>query len=48
MCRQEYLENLFNAFNEGRISTEAYDAAVMNMSNFCDDDDDYLWGGEGD
>lgn len=50
MNTKAYLENLFNAFNEGRISAEAYDAAVINMSDFCDDDedDDYLWGGEGD
>lgn len=37
MTRDEYLENLFNAWNEGRISDEAYDAGVSNIDAFCDD-----------
>lgn len=40
MNKQEYLKNLFNAFNEGRISAEAYDAALLNIDIFCDDDEE--------
>lgn len=45
MKRQEYLENLFNALNEGRISEEAYDAALLNTDVFCDEEDPCLWCG---
>lgn len=40
MNKQEYLENLFKNYCEGKISGEAYDAAVINMSDFCEDDED--------
>lgn len=40
MNKQEYLENLFNAFNEGRISEEAYDAVLQNINIFCDDEEE--------
>ena len=40
MKRREYLKKAFEAFNEGRISEEAYDAMIMNADIFCDDDED--------
>jgi hypothetical protein len=40
MTTNEYLENNQKAFNEGKISAEAYDAALLNMSAFVDDDDE--------
>lgn len=40
MKRSEYLQRAFDAYNEGRISEEAYDSAVMNADVFCDDDED--------
>lgn len=40
MNRSEYLVNLHKSWTSGDISDEAYDAAVMNMDAFCDDDDD--------
>lgn len=45
MKRQEYLENLFNALNEERISEEAYDAALLKTDVFCDEKDPCLWCG---
>lgn len=40
MCKQDYLENLFKKYNEGKISEEAYDAAILNIDAFCEDDDE--------
>ena len=37
MKQEAYLKHLFNSFNQGEISTEAYDAGVMNADAFCDD-----------
>lgn len=37
MTREQYLEHLFEAYNEGRISDEAYDQALMNMDEFVED-----------
>lgn len=37
MTRGEYLRQIFEAYNAGKISADAYDAAVMNADNFCDD-----------
>ena len=42
MKRSEYLQSLAQAYNEGRISIDAYDQALMNIDNFCDDEDDEL------
>ena len=44
MKRSEYLKKAFEAFNEGRISEEAYDAMVMNADIFCEEDDDDRYG----
>lgn len=40
MKRIEYVEELAKAYREGRISEEAYDAALMNIDAFCCDDED--------
>ena len=40
MKRSTYLENLTKAYNEGKISAEAYDAGLMNIDVFCDSEDD--------
>ncbi len=34
------MKRLEEAYAEGRISEEAYDAGIMNADIFCDDDDD--------
>ena len=34
MTKEERLEKLFELLNEGKISEEAYDAAVSNINNF--------------
>ena len=39
ILREEYLRQLFDAYNEGRISAEAYDIAVMNADKFCSEED---------
>lgn len=38
MSKQEYLERLLKALDEGRISAEAYDIAVENIDEFTDED----------
>lgn len=38
MTREEYLESIFKAFNEDRISVEALDAALMNIEAFVNED----------
>lgn len=40
MKRIEYMEELAKAYREGRISEDAYDAALMNIDAFCDDDEE--------
>ena len=40
MKMEEYFKRLQESFDSGRISAEAYDAAVENADIFCDDDDD--------
>lgn len=37
MSRNEYLEEAFKLFNEGKISDSAYDAIVMNVDKFTND-----------
>ena len=38
MSKQEYLESIFKDFYDGLISEDAYDAALMNIEVFCDND----------
>ena len=40
MKTSDYLKTLENALANGRISEEAYDAAIMNLDVFCDDDEE--------
>lgn len=40
VSRNDYLEEAFNLFNEGKISDSAYDAIVMNMDYFTDEDEE--------
>lgn len=42
MTKEEYLKLNFKAFNEGRISSEAFDAALINMEYFIEDDDGFF------
>ena len=44
MKRSEYMKKAFEAFNEGKISEETYDAMVMNADIFCEEDDDDRYG----
>lgn len=44
MKRSEYLRRAFEAYNEGRISDEAYDSMVENADVFCDEDEDDGYG----
>jgi len=37
--KKDYLSMLFDLFNSGEISEEAYDAGVMNADEFCDDEE---------
>jgi hypothetical protein len=39
MKRGEYLSDAFNKYNEGKISAEVYDAIVMNINEFCEDEE---------
>ena len=36
MTREQYLESVQKAYDEGRISEEAYDAAIMNTDDFTE------------
>ena len=38
MKRREYLSDAFNKYNEGKISAEVYDAIIMNINEFCEDE----------
>ena len=40
MTRGEYLRQVAEAYNAGRISADAYDAAVMNADNLCEEEPD--------
>lgn len=40
MSKEKYLEEATKAYNEGRISAEAYDACIANSDIFTDTDDD--------
>lgn len=40
MNRNDYLEEAFRLFNEGKISDDAYDAIVMNVNEFTKEDDE--------
>ena len=40
MSRNEYLEETFKLFNEGKISDSAYDAILMNVDAFTNDEED--------
>ena len=37
MTKSEYLERALDAYDSGKISAEAYDAAIRNANIFCDD-----------
>lgn len=37
MSKEQYLKDLFNKFNSGLLSEEAYDAGVENVGLFCED-----------
>ena len=39
MKRGEYLSDAFNKYNEGKISAEVYDAIIMNINEFCEDEE---------
>ena len=41
MKKSEYLRKAQEAYNNGRISGEAYDAMIENADVFCDEDDEY-------
>lgn len=38
MSRNDYLEEAFRLYNEGKISDSAYDAIMMNIDVFTEDD----------
>lgn len=40
MSRNDYLNEAFKLFNEGKISDSAYDAIVMNVNVFTEDDEE--------
>lgn len=40
MSRNDYLEEAFRLYNEGKISDSAYDAIVMNVNEFTKEDDE--------
>ena len=39
MSRNDYLNEAFKLFNEGKISDDAYDAIVINVDVFTEDDE---------
>jgi hypothetical protein len=39
MSRNDYLNEAFKLFNEGKISDSAYDAILMNVNNFTEDNE---------
>ena len=40
MSRNEYLEEAFRLYNEGKISDSAYDAILMNIDEFTNDEEE--------
>lgn len=40
MSREAYLEEAFKLFNEGKISDAAYDAILMNIDEFTNNDEE--------
>ena len=40
MSRNDYLNEAFRLYNEGKISDGAYDAIVMNVDVFTEDDEE--------
>lgn len=40
MTRHEYWKHASDAFRDGRVDEYTYDAMIMNMDIFCDDEDD--------
>lgn len=40
MSRDKYLEEAFRLYNEGKISDSAYDAILMNMDEFTNNEED--------
>lgn len=40
MKRAEYLRRAFEAYNEGRVDEDTYDAMVENADIFGEDDED--------
>lgn len=40
MTKREYLMNLVAAYNAGKISAAAYDAALLEADSFCDDEEE--------
>lgn len=40
MNRNDYLQEAFRLFNEGKISDSAYDAIVMNINEFTKEGDE--------
>lgn len=40
MNSNDYLEEAFNLFNEGKISDSAYDAILMNIDEFTNNDEE--------
>ena len=44
MKRSEYLRRAQEAFSAGRIDEKTYDAMVMNVEIFCDEDEENYYG----
>ena len=42
MKRSDYLANALRLYDSGTISSDVYDAMLMNADEFCEDDDDDL------
>jgi hypothetical protein len=40
MKRREYMKRLAEAVDDGRITPEAYDAAMLNLEVFCEEDEE--------
>lgn len=40
MTRSEYLKTAFDLYNADKISEEVYDAMLMNIEEFIDEDED--------
>lgn len=41
MNRNEYCKRARELYDDGRISSEVYDAMIENADIFCDDNDEY-------